>query len=82
MSWAKRLRRLFANDIDKSGGLPICTTKGRRGVVGHGDVPDEAFRPSVEPLRIVASIGEPIVIARILDHCGHTVEFVDPAHPG
>ena len=31
--------------------------------------------------RVIASIEEPTVIERILDHLGHTVETVDPAHP-
>ncbi|MDZ7644915.1 MAG: hypothetical protein U5K76_12295 [Woeseiaceae bacterium] len=29
MSWAQRLKRVFAIDIDKSAGLPICTAAGR-----------------------------------------------------
>ena len=32
-------------------------------------------------LRVIASIEEPAVIERILDHLGHTAETVDPAHP-
>jgi len=30
---------------------------------------------------VIASIEEPAVIERILDHLGHTAETVDPAHP-
>ncbi|MGB5410904.1 MAG: hypothetical protein WBN09_05210 [Woeseiaceae bacterium] len=32
-------------------------------------------------LRVIASIEEPAVIERILEHLGHTAEPVDPAHP-
>jgi hypothetical protein len=32
-------------------------------------------------LRVIASIEQPAVIERILDHLGHTVEPIDPAHP-
>src|SRR5210317_848095 len=30
MSWAQRLKRVFAIDIDKSAGSPICTAEGSR----------------------------------------------------
>jgi hypothetical protein len=32
-------------------------------------------------LRVIASIEEPAVIERILEHLGHTTELVDPANP-
>jgi hypothetical protein len=32
-------------------------------------------------LRVIASIEQPAVIERILEHLGHTAETVDPAHP-
>jgi len=32
-------------------------------------------------LRVIASIEQAAVIERILDHLGHTVEPIDPAHP-
>ena len=32
-------------------------------------------------LRVIASIEEPAVIERILEHLGHTAEPADPAHP-
>ena len=80
MSWAHRLKRVFAIDIDKSAGLPICTTEGRRDAVGHRDVPDETCRQCGGRLRVIASIEQPEVIERILDHLGHTAEPVDPAH--
>ena len=81
MSWAQRLRRVFAIDIDKSAGLPICTAEGRREAVGHRDVPDETCRQCGGQLRVIASIEEPAVIKRILEHLRHTAEPVDPAHP-
>ena len=56
MSWAQRLKRVFAIDIE------TCRQCG-----GH--------------LRVIASIEEPAVIERILDHLRHTAEPVDPAHP-
>ena len=56
MSWAQRLKRVFAIDIE------TCRQCG-----GH--------------LRVIASIEEPAVIERILDHLGHTAETIDPAHP-
>jgi hypothetical protein len=31
-------------------------------------------------LRVIASIEQPAVIERILDHLGHTAETVDPPH--
>jgi len=56
MSWAQRLKRVFAIDIE------TCRQCGGK-------------------LRVIASIEEPAVIERILDHLGHTAETVDPAHP-
>ena len=56
MSWAQRLKRVFAIDIE------TCRQCGGK-------------------LRVIASIEEPAVIERILDHLGHTAESVDPAHP-
>jgi hypothetical protein len=49
MSWAQRLKRVFAIDIE------TCRQCG-----GH--------------LRVIASIEQPAVIERILDHLGHTAE--------
>lgn len=57
MSWAQRLRRVFAIDIE------TCRQCGGK-------------------LRVIASIEQPAVIERILDHLGHIAETVDPAHPG
>ena len=56
MSWAQRLKRVFAIDIE------TCRQCGGK-------------------LRVIASIEEPAVIERILDHLGHTAEPIDPAHP-
>jgi hypothetical protein len=56
MSWAQRLKRVFAMDIE------TCRQCG-----GH--------------LRVIASIEEPAVIERILDHLRHTAKPVAPAHP-
>ena len=56
MSWAQRLKRVFAIDI-------------------------ETCRQCGGTLRVIASIEEPAVIERILDHLGHTAEPIDPAHP-
>jgi hypothetical protein len=56
MSWAQRLKRVFAIDIE------TCRQCGGK-------------------LRVIASIEQPAVIERILDHLGHTAETVDPAHP-
>jgi len=56
MSWAQRLKRVFAIDI-------------------------ETCRQCGGTLRVIASIEEPAVIERILDHLGHTAKPVDPAHP-
>ncbi len=56
MSWAQRLKRVFAIDIE------TCRQCG-----GH--------------LRVIASIEQPAVIERILEHLRHTAEPVDPAHP-
>ena len=81
MSWAQRLRRVFAIDIDKSAGLPICTTEGRREAVWHRDVPDETCRQCGGRLRVIASIEAPAVIERILEHLGRDAGSVDPAHP-
>ena len=81
MSWAQRLKRVVALEIDNSAGLPICTTEGRREAVGHRDVPDETCQQCGGRLRVIASIEQPAVIERILDHLGHTAEPIDPAHP-
>ena len=56
MSWAQRLKRVFAIDIE------TCRQCGGK-------------------LRVIASIEEPAVIERILEHLGHTAEPIDPAHP-
>jgi len=56
MSWAQRLKRVFAIDIE------TCRQCGGK-------------------LRVIASIEQPAVIERILDHLSHTAETVDPAHP-
>ena len=81
MSRAQRLKRVFGIDIDKSAGLPICTTEGRREAVGHREVPDETCRQCGGTLRVIASIEDSTVIERILDHLGHTAEPINPAHP-
>ncbi|MDH3970414.1 MAG: hypothetical protein OEU56_25715 [Rhodospirillales bacterium] len=44
-------------------------------------MPDETCQQCGGRLRVIASIEEPAVIERILDHLGHTAEPVDPAHP-
>jgi len=41
----------------------------------------ETCRSCGGKLRVIASIEEPAVIERILEHLGHTAEPVDPAHP-
>jgi hypothetical protein len=56
MSWAQRLRRVFAIDIE------TCRQCGGR-------------------LWVIASIEEPAVIERILEHLGRDAGSVDPAHP-
>ena len=56
MSWAQRLKRVFAIDIE------TCRQCGGK-------------------LRVIASIEDPPVIERILEHLGHTTEPVDPANP-
>jgi hypothetical protein len=56
MSWAQRLKRVFAIDIE------TCRQCGGK-------------------LRVIASIEEPAVIERILDHLRPTAEPVDRAHP-
>jgi hypothetical protein len=56
MSWAQRLKRVFAIDI-------------------------ETCRQCSGRLRVIASIEQPAVIERILEHLHHTAEPVDPAHP-
>ena len=81
MSWAQRLKRVFAIDIDKSAGSPICTAEGSREAVEHRDVPDETCRQCGGNLRVIVSIEQPDVIERILEHLRDTVEPVDPAHP-
>lgn len=56
LTWAQRLKRVFAIDIE------ICRRCGGK-------------------LRVIASIEEPAVIARILDHLGRDGEPPDPANP-
>jgi len=56
MTWAQRLKRVFAIDIE------TCRRCGGK-------------------LKVIASIEDPPVIERILEHLGHTAESVDPAHP-
>jgi len=80
LTWARRLKRVFAIDIDKSAGLPICTAEGRREAVGHRDVPGETCRQCGGRLRVIASIEAPPVIKRILAHLGGADDPVDPAH--
>jgi len=41
----------------------------------------ETCRQCSGKLRMIASIEEPAVIERILEHLRHTAEPVDPAHP-
>jgi hypothetical protein len=81
LTWAQRLQRVFAIDLDKSAGLPICTAEGRREAVGHRDVPDETCRQCRGRLRVIASIEQPALIERILGHLGRAAGAVDPAHP-
>jgi hypothetical protein len=81
LTWAQRLQRVFAIDIDKSAGLPICTAEGRREAVGHRDVPDESCRQCGGRLRVIARIAQPALIERILGHLGRAAGAVDPAHP-
>lgn len=56
MSWAQRLKRVFAIDIE------TCRQCGGK-------------------LRVIASIEEPTVIERILEHLGRDAEPADLAHP-
>jgi ribosomal protein S27E len=56
LSWAQRLKRVFAIDIE------VCRRCGGK-------------------LGVIASIEDPPVIERILEHLGHTTEPVDPANP-
>jgi hypothetical protein len=42
----------------------------------------ETCRQCGGKLRVIASIEEPTVIERILEHLGRDAETVDPAHPG
>jgi hypothetical protein len=56
LSWAQRLKRVFAIDIE------VCRRCGGR-------------------LRVIASIEDPEVIERILEHLGRDAGPVDPAHP-
>jgi hypothetical protein len=56
LTWAQRLKRVFAIDIE------VCRRCGGK-------------------LRVIASIEEPAVIARILDHLGRDGESSDPANP-
>jgi hypothetical protein len=57
MTWAQRLKRVFAIEIE------TCRRCGGK-------------------LRVIASIEEPAVIERILDHLGGERAACDPAHPG
>jgi hypothetical protein len=56
MSWAQRLKRVFAIEVE------TCRRCGGR-------------------LRVIASIEDPDVIERILDHLGRDEQCLDPAHP-
>jgi hypothetical protein len=56
LTWAQRLKRVFAIDIE------TCRRCGGR-------------------LRVIASIEDPAIIERILNHLGRDGESVDPAHP-
>jgi len=56
LTWAQRLKRVFAIDIE------TCRQCGGR-------------------LRVIASIEQPPVIARILGHLGRSTTAVDPTHP-
>jgi hypothetical protein len=56
LTWAQRLQRVFAIDIE------VC-----RGCGGR--------------LRVIASIEDPEVIERILEHLGRDGGPIDPAHP-
>jgi hypothetical protein len=56
LTWAQRLKRVFAIDIE------VCRRCGGQ-------------------LKVIASIEDPLVIERILEHLGHTAEPVDPANP-
>lgn len=51
---ARRLKRVFGIDIDKSAGQPVCTAVGRREAVGHSDVSDETCPASGGAVRIAA----------------------------
>ena len=48
---------------------------------GHMNVHIETCQQCGGRLRVIASIEEPAIIERILDHLGHTAKPVDPAHP-
>jgi hypothetical protein len=56
LSWAQRLKRVFAIDIE------VCRRCGGK-------------------LKVIASIEEPPVIERILEHLGCNTESADPANP-
>jgi hypothetical protein len=56
MTWAQRLKRVFAIDIE------VCRRCGGK-------------------LEVIASIEDPPVIERILEHLGCNTESVDPANP-
>jgi hypothetical protein len=56
LTWAQRLKRVFAIDIE------VCRRCG-------------------EKLRVIASIEDPPVIERILEHLGCNSETADPANP-
>jgi hypothetical protein len=56
LTWAQRLKRVFAIDIE------VCRRCGGK-------------------LRVIVSIEDPAVIARILDHLGRDGESPDPANP-
>ena len=81
LTWAQRLKRVFAIDIEKSAGLPMRTADGRRETAGLRDVPDETCLQCGDRLRVIASIEVPAVIERILEHLGRDAESVEPPHP-
>jgi hypothetical protein len=65
LTWAQRLKRVFA-----------CF-----GVASLAWIDIEVCRRCGGKLRVIASIEEPAVIARILDHLGRDGESPNPANP-
>ena len=59
---------LVGIDIDQSAGLLIGTAAGCRDAVGYRDVPDETCCACGGAVRIIACIGDPVVIDKILAH--------------